>query len=129
MKFVHREVRRGNRYDAVILDPPSYGHGPHGEVWRLAKHLPRLLELCGELTAGRRQFMLLTCHTPGFDPPRLRRDAAESPARRRAGPVAQPACVLRTADGPGVAQRRGRAMGRPLRTERAESGILTLTMP
>ena len=71
LKFVKRELRRGNHYDAVILDPPSYGHGPHGEVWRLSKHLPRLLALCGELTAGRRQFMLLTCHTPGFDPTRL----------------------------------------------------------
>ena len=67
MKFVKRELKRGNRYDAVILDPPSYGHGPRGEVWRLSKHLPRLLSLCAELTAGRLQFMLLTCHTPGYD--------------------------------------------------------------
>ena len=72
LKFVKRELRRGNRYDAVILDPPSYGHGPRGEVWRLAKHLPRLLSLCGELTAGRPQFMLLTCHTPGYDAAALR---------------------------------------------------------
>jgi 23S rRNA (cytosine1962-C5)-methyltransferase len=71
MKFVKRELRRGNRYDAVILDPPSYGHGSHGEVWRLSKHLPRLISLCGELTAGRRAFMLLTCHTPGYDPAAL----------------------------------------------------------
>ena len=56
----------------MILDPPSYGHGPRGEVWRLAKHLPRLLALCGELTAGRLQFMLLTCHTPGYDAAALR---------------------------------------------------------
>jgi 23S rRNA (cytosine1962-C5)-methyltransferase len=67
MKFVKRELKRGNRYDAVILDPPSYGHGPHGEVWRLTKHLPRLLDLCVELTAGHPRFMLLTCHTPGYD--------------------------------------------------------------
>ena len=70
-KFVKRELKRGNRYDAVILDPPSYGHGPRGEVWRLSKHLPRLLEMCAELTAGRRRFLLLTCHTPQFGPPRL----------------------------------------------------------
>ncbi len=67
MKFVKRELKRGSRYDAVILDPPSYGHGPQGEVWRLSKHLPRLLSLCAELTAGRLEFMLLTCHTPGYD--------------------------------------------------------------
>jgi 23S rRNA (cytosine1962-C5)-methyltransferase len=67
MKFAKRELKRGNRYDAVILDPPSYGHGPRGEVWRLPKHLPRLLDLCAELTAGQPRFMLLTCHTPGYD--------------------------------------------------------------
>jgi 23S rRNA (cytosine1962-C5)-methyltransferase len=72
-KFVKRELKRGNRYDAVILDPPSYGHGPRGEVWRLSKHLPRLLEMCAELTAGRRRFLLVTCHTPKFGPARLER--------------------------------------------------------
>ena len=51
----------------MILDPPSYGHGPRGEAWQLPKHLPRLLSLCGQLTAGRLEFMLLTCHTPGYD--------------------------------------------------------------
>ena len=71
MKFVKRELKRGNRYDAVILDPPSFGHGRRGEVWRLSKHLPRLLAICGELTAGRLAFMLLTCHTPGYDAERL----------------------------------------------------------
>jgi 23S rRNA (cytosine1962-C5)-methyltransferase len=99
MKFVKRELRRGNRYDAVILDPPSYGHGAHGEVWRLSKHLPRLLDLCVELTAGRPQFMLLTCHTPGYDAESLggmmqERFGGESKAETNAGPIA-----LRTADG------------------------------
>jgi len=96
-KFVRREIRRGNHYDAVILDPPSYGHGPHGEVWRLSQRLGRLLELCGRLTAPRRQFMLLTCHTPGFTPSRLRELMAETigqSGRITAGPL-----VLRTADG------------------------------
>jgi len=70
-KFVKRELRRGSFYDAVILDPPSYGHGPHGEVWRLSKHLPRLMELFSPLTAGRCRFVLLTCHTPGYGPEQL----------------------------------------------------------
>jgi 23S rRNA (cytosine1962-C5)-methyltransferase len=88
VKFVKRELRRRNRYHAVILDPPSYGHGAHGEVWRLTQHLPRLLEWCGQLTAGQRRFMLLTCHTPEFEPARLARmmadalDAAADPADR-----------------------------------------------
>lgn len=99
MKFVRRELKRGNRYDAVILDPPSYGHGSHGEVWRLSKHLSRLLELCGELTAGRRRFILLTCHTPDFTAARLERLLAEalegsSEGRIRSGPM-----LLRTAAG------------------------------
>ena len=67
LNFAKRELKRGRRYDAVILDPPSYGHGLRGEVWRLSKHLPRLLALCAELTDGRPRFMLLTCHTPGYD--------------------------------------------------------------
>jgi 23S rRNA (cytosine1962-C5)-methyltransferase len=71
MKFVKREVKRGNHYDAVILDPPSYGHGRRGEVWRLSNHLPELLDLCAELTAKRCRFLLLTCHTPGYDSARL----------------------------------------------------------
>ncbi len=71
MKFVKREIKRGNKYDALILDPPSYGHGRRGEVWRLSKHLPRLLSMCAELTAGQCRFVLLTCHTPGYDSARL----------------------------------------------------------
>ncbi|MDY0170775.1 MAG: class I SAM-dependent methyltransferase [Thermoguttaceae bacterium] len=70
-KFVRRELRRGSRYDAVILDPPSYGHGRRGEVWRLSKHLAGLLAACAELTGGCPRFLLLTCHTPGFGPERL----------------------------------------------------------
>jgi 23S rRNA (cytosine1962-C5)-methyltransferase len=93
LKFVKREVKRGNRYDAVILDPPSYGHGPHGEVWRLPKHLPHLLELCVELTAGRPRFMLLTCHTPGYDADMLGKMMREQLAatfdfRMESGPIA-----------------------------------------
>ena len=78
VKFVERELKRGNRYDAVILDPPSYGHGPRGEVWRLSEHLPRLLRMCGELTSGRPEVMLLTCHTPGYDADKLRRMMLEA---------------------------------------------------
>ena len=99
LKFVKRELKRGNRYDAVVLDPPSYGHGPQGEVWRLSKHLPRLLAMCGELTAGRPAFMLLTCHTPGYGADTLSKIVKEtflstSVGRMEAGPL-----LLRAADG------------------------------
>ena len=77
-KFVRREVKRGNQYDAVILDPPSYGHGARGEVWRLSKHLEPLLENCAKLTADRRRFILLTCHTPGYGPEQARKLLADT---------------------------------------------------
>jgi 23S rRNA (cytosine1962-C5)-methyltransferase len=71
VKFCQREVKRGNQYDAVILDPPTYGHGPKGEAWSIKRDLLPLLELCRELTAGRLKFALLTCHTPGLGPAEL----------------------------------------------------------
>lgn len=69
--FVRREIKRGNQYDAVILDPTSYGHGAKGNVWKLADQLPDLLFDCARLTASNRSFVLLSCHTPGFGPPEL----------------------------------------------------------
>ncbi len=95
-KFVKRELRRANRYDAVILDPPSYGHGPQGEVWRLSKHLPHLLRMLAELTAGRRRFLLLTCHTPEFGPVRLKRLVSDTLGNR---PVIAEHLTLRAIDG------------------------------
>jgi 23S rRNA (cytosine1962-C5)-methyltransferase len=71
VKFCQREVKRGNQYDAVILDPPTYGHGPKGEAWSIKRDLLPLLELCRELTAGLLKFALLTCHTPGIGPAEL----------------------------------------------------------
>ena len=67
-KFVCRELRRQNHYDAVILDPPSFGRGPDGETWKLTDQLIGLLDRCAELTASRAAFYLLTCHTSGIGP-------------------------------------------------------------
>jgi 23S rRNA (cytosine1962-C5)-methyltransferase len=66
LKFCRREIKRGHRYDAIILDPPTYGHGPKGEEWNIKRDLLPLLELCGELTERRPKFLLLTCHSPGI---------------------------------------------------------------
>ena len=63
LKFCQREVRRGHRYDAFILDPPTYGHGPKGERWQIEQHLPELLGQCAELWSGEGGFFLLTCHS------------------------------------------------------------------
>ena len=92
LRFATREAKRGNRYDAVILDPPSYGHGPKGQVWRLTRDLIPLLEVCWQLTASRLAFVLLTCHSPGYGPSELRELLApflrtESPATIRSGPL------------------------------------------
>lgn len=62
MKFVRREVRRGRRYDGIILDPPKYGRGAKGEIWRLEEHLPELLDLCRSLLSERPAFLLLTVY-------------------------------------------------------------------
>jgi 23S rRNA (cytosine1962-C5)-methyltransferase len=70
--FVAREQRRERRYDAVILDPPSYGHGSRGGgSWRLDERLAGLLTTCAALTGGDPAFVVLTAHTPGFGPDRL----------------------------------------------------------
>ena len=68
--FVARELRRGRRYDGVILDPPSYGHGPRGRGWRLEDDLAPLLRQVAELVTAE-GFVLLTAHTPGFGPEHL----------------------------------------------------------
>ena len=61
-KFTAREVRRGKRYDGIILDPPKFGRGPEGEVWRLEEHLPGLLADCRALLDGDSKFLFLTVY-------------------------------------------------------------------
>jgi 23S rRNA (cytosine1962-C5)-methyltransferase len=82
--FVARELRRGRRYDGVILDPPSYGHGPRGRGWRLEDDLAPLLHQVAELVDAPMGFVLLTAHTPGIGPDRL----AEAVANAIATPAA-----------------------------------------
>lgn len=62
-KWVAREQRRGERYDAIILDPPKYGRGPDGEVWRLHEHLPDLLRGCAALLSDDARFLLLNAYS------------------------------------------------------------------
>ncbi|WP_298196505.1 class I SAM-dependent methyltransferase [Novosphingobium sp.] len=61
-KFAAREVRRGRRYDGIILDPPKFGRGPEGEVWRLEEHLPGLIADCRNLLDGGSRFLFLTVY-------------------------------------------------------------------
>ncbi len=61
-KYVQREVRRGSRYEGIILDPPKYGRGPGGEVWRLFEDLPELAGLCAELLSENASFLVLNAY-------------------------------------------------------------------
>jgi 23S rRNA (cytosine1962-C5)-methyltransferase len=61
-KYVQREVRRGSQYEGIILDPPKYGRGPGGEVWRLFEDLPELARLCGELLSENASFLVLNAY-------------------------------------------------------------------
>ncbi len=68
LKFVRREERRGNSYQGIILDPPSFGRGPQGEVFKIEDDLVPMLEACKSILAKDALFVLYSCHTPGFTP-------------------------------------------------------------
>ncbi len=67
-KFLNREIKRGRRYDAIILDPPSFGRGTRGEVYKIERDLPVTLDLCRRLLSDAPAFLLLSAHTPGVTP-------------------------------------------------------------
>ena len=67
-KFVEREIRRGKTYDAIIMDPPSYGRGPGGEVWKLEDNLYPFLELCSRVLSDKPLFVVLNSYTTGLAP-------------------------------------------------------------
>lgn len=62
LKFLKREIRRGVRYDGIILDPPKFGRGPKGEVWEFFELLPNLLELCRQALSPKPYFFVLTAY-------------------------------------------------------------------
>ena len=67
-KFVEREIRRGNQYDGIVMDPPSYGRGPGGEIWKLEEKIYHLVERCGLLLREDALFFLLNSYTTGLSP-------------------------------------------------------------
>lgn len=67
-KFVQRELRRGNTYDAIVMDPPSYGRGPGGEVWKLEDQIYALVEQCVRLLSDQPLFFLINSYTTGLSP-------------------------------------------------------------
>ena len=67
-KFVEREIRRGKTYDAIIMDPPSYGRGPSGEVWKLEENLYPFVKLCARVLSDKPLFVILNSYTTGLAP-------------------------------------------------------------
>ena len=67
-KFVEREIRRGNHYDAIIMDPPSYGRGPKGEIWKIEDAIHPLVKLCAQLLSDDPLFFLINSYTTGLQP-------------------------------------------------------------
>ena len=66
IKFVKREIRRGNKYECIIMDPPSYGRGKNGEVWSIEKNIYELIELCSSLLSDDAMFMMINTYTGGL---------------------------------------------------------------
>jgi len=67
LKFVQREIRRGNHYDGIIMDPPSFGRGPKGELWKFNDKLGELIELCKQLLSEKPLFFLVSTYSASFD--------------------------------------------------------------
>ena len=65
LKFVKREARRGNKYDAIVMDPPSYGRGPNKEVWKFEDNIYKLIEACMEILSDKPLFFLINSYTTG----------------------------------------------------------------
>lgn len=68
VKFVEREIRRGNKYDGIIMDPPSYGKGPKGELWKIEDSVFNLVQLCSQLLSDDPLFFLISSYTTGLQP-------------------------------------------------------------
>ena len=68
VKFVEREIRRGNKYDAIIMDPPSYGRGPKGEIWKIEESIFPFIELTTQILSDKPLFFLVNSYTTGLQP-------------------------------------------------------------
>ena len=86
-KFVEREIRRGNRYDGIIMDPPSYGRGPKGEIWKIEESVYELVLLAAELISDEPLFFLISSYTTGLQPGVLTYMLDRAIAAKRGGTV------------------------------------------
>lgn len=93
VRFVQREIRRGRRYQGVVLDPPSFGRGAKGQIFKIEEHLPELVQGCAALLDEGPAFMLLSCHSASFTPRVLEQvleGYAERPASLESGEMLVP---------------------------------------
>ena len=97
-KFVAREIRRGRRYDGVILDPPSYGRGPSGEIWKLEEQLYSFIELCGDVLSDDPSFVILNSYTTGLSPSVMEYILGVTVGERFGGKVSSDEIGLRCTD-------------------------------
>lgn len=98
VKFVKREIRRGNKYDGIILDPPSYGRGPGGEIWKLEEQLYPFIELCSELLSDDASFLILNSYTTGLSPSVMKYLLGVTIVNRHGGEVSADEIGLRASD-------------------------------
>ena len=94
VKYVEREARRGNTYEGILMDPPSYGRGPGGEVWKLENELYSLVSACEKVLARDALFMLINSYTTGLQPAVLNNMLTMTVARTRSGKVIADEIVL-----------------------------------
>lgn len=100
LRFVQREIRRGNRYDGVLMDPPSYGRGPSGEVWKLENELFGLVDTCAQVLSDQPLFFLINSYTTGFQASVLSNMLDKCVVRRFGGQVdSQELCLPVTTGG------------------------------
>ncbi len=94
LKFVQREARRGNVYEGILMDPPSYGRGPGGEIWKLENELYGLVAACEQVLAQDALFMLINSYTTGLQPAVLNNMLTMTAAKSRGGRVTADEIVL-----------------------------------
>ena len=100
LRFVQREIRRGSRYDGILMDPPSYGRGPSGEVWKLEDELFGLIDTCAQVLSENPLFFLVNSYTTGFQASVLANMIGRCVARPHGGKVtAEELCLPVTAGG------------------------------
>lgn len=98
-KFLIREIRRNSKYEAIILDPPTFGRGSQGEIFKIEEEIVPLLETCNELLSDNPLFVLFSCHTPGFTPITMKHLLKDA-LKNRKGEIESGEMIL--TGGPGV---------------------------